>query len=194
MSFINCSRNPTSTCTTENWRKHNSGKQPTVDCTLNPIQRSGVKHSVGKVIPYSIIGRQETPWKLEVSSPWYFKLQWMSCSRRSGMSNSSRSRWTLAEQTMIRAQHTNPSNTTSTTRNSDQSKAWPTNTPGAQEVEDDFQQLTPTPENNTQGLGDQMQNSNEVSTEVSTNIRFTNLKIQFAERHWKQYHAHGLRR
>ena len=28
-------------------------KQPTVDCTLKPFQCSGVKHSVGKVIPHS---------------------------------------------------------------------------------------------------------------------------------------------
>ena len=41
--FINCLCNPTSTCATENSRKHHSGKQPTVDCTLEPIQRSGVK-------------------------------------------------------------------------------------------------------------------------------------------------------
>ena len=27
-------------------KKHNSGKQPTVDCPLKTIQRSGVKHSV----------------------------------------------------------------------------------------------------------------------------------------------------
>ena len=47
--FINCFRNPTITCATENWRNHNSGKQPTVDCTLEPIKRSGIKHHVGKV-------------------------------------------------------------------------------------------------------------------------------------------------
>ena len=41
-----------------------------------------------------------------------------------------------------------------TTRKSDQGKAWPPNTPGAQEAEDDIQQKTPTPENNTEGLGD----------------------------------------
>ena len=35
----------------------------------------------------------------------------------------------------------------------------------------------PTPENKTQGLGEYMQNSNGEKTEVSTNIRFTNLKI-----------------
>ena len=57
--FINYFRNPTSTCATNNSRKHNSGKQPTVDCTLIPIQRSGVKHSVGKVIPQSNQSRQE---------------------------------------------------------------------------------------------------------------------------------------
>ena len=46
--FINCFRHPIRTCATETWRKHNSRKQPTVDCTLEPIQPSSVKHSVGK--------------------------------------------------------------------------------------------------------------------------------------------------
>ena len=40
---------------------------------------------------------------------------------------------------------------------------WPPNTPGAQEAEGDIQQLTPTPKNNTQGLGEQMQSRNEVT-------------------------------
>ena len=31
-----------------NLKKHNSGKRPTVDCTLKTIQHSDVKHSVGK--------------------------------------------------------------------------------------------------------------------------------------------------
>ena len=92
--FINCFRNPTSTCETKNWRKHNSGKQPTVDCTLELIQLSGVKHRVGKVILHSNLGRQERPSKLGRSTPWYFKLQWMSCGRSSDMSNSNRSRST----------------------------------------------------------------------------------------------------
>ena len=39
-----------------------------------------------------------------------------------------------------------------TTRKSDQGNAWPPNTPGAQEAEDDIQQKTTTLENNTQGL------------------------------------------
>ena len=54
-------------------------------------------------------------------------------------------------------------------------KAWPSNTLGAQEAEGDIQQLTPTPENNTEGLGEQRQNINGVpqrylqkNTEVST--------------------------
>ena len=46
-----CFRNHTSTCTTENRTKHNSGKKPTINCTLEPSQRSSIKHSVGKVIP-----------------------------------------------------------------------------------------------------------------------------------------------
>ena len=43
-----------------------------------------------------------------------------------------------------------------TTRNFDQDKAWPPNTSGAREAEDDIQQQTLTPENNTHGLGEQM--------------------------------------
>ena len=93
--FINCFRNPTSTCATENWRKPNLGKQPTVDCIVEPIQRSGVKHCVGKFIPHSNLCSHETPW--------YFKLQWICCDRSSGMSNSSRSRLKLAELTVIRS-------------------------------------------------------------------------------------------
>ena len=41
-------------------KKHDSG-QPTVDCTLKPILRSGVKHSV---IPHKNLRGQETPGKL----------------------------------------------------------------------------------------------------------------------------------
>ena len=58
MLLLNCFHNATSTCATENWRKHNSGKQPTVDCILEPIEPSGVKHSVGKVIPQSNLSRE----------------------------------------------------------------------------------------------------------------------------------------
>ena len=59
--FMNCLCNSTCTCETENWKIINSVEQPTVDCSLKPIQRSGVKHSVGKVIPQTNQGRQETP-------------------------------------------------------------------------------------------------------------------------------------
>ena len=59
--FINLFRNPISTCATENWRKYNLGKQSMVDYTLQPIQLSGVKQSVGKVIPQSNLSRQERP-------------------------------------------------------------------------------------------------------------------------------------
>ena len=115
--FINCFRNPTTTCTTENWRKPIWGKQPTVDCTHESIQRSGVKHSIIKVIPHSNLGWQETPCKLEDSTPWYFTLQWMSCAGSLNLSNSRKSRWKLAEQTLIivrinLVQHAKPSNTT----------------------------------------------------------------------------------
>ena len=39
--------------------KHNSGKQPTVDFSHKPIQRSGVKHSVWEVIPPANLSRQK---------------------------------------------------------------------------------------------------------------------------------------
>ena len=42
-------------------------------------------------------------------------------------------------------------------------KTWPPNTAGARGAEDDMQQQTPTPENNTQGLGEQMHSSNEAT-------------------------------
>ena len=55
--------------------------------------------------------------------------------------------------------HAQCSNMTLMTRKSDQDKAWPPNTPGTQEAEDDIQQQTPKLENNTQGLGEQMQSA-----------------------------------
>ena len=68
----------------------------------------------------------------------------------------------LTEQTPIRVrinlvQHTQCINVTSmtTTRRSHQGKAWPPNTPGAREADDDIQQQTPTRESNTKGLGEQ---------------------------------------
>ena len=66
-----------------------------------------------------------------------------------------------------------------TTRNSDNGKAKPLNAPGAQEAEDDIQQLTHALENNTQGLREQMYNSNEVTQRcpqryVSPTSKYTN--------------------
>ena len=75
---INFFRNPTSTSAKKNWRNHNWGKQPTVDCTLEFIQSSCVKYSVGKVVPHSNLSRQERPSKLGRYTHWYIKLQWMS--------------------------------------------------------------------------------------------------------------------
>ena len=130
------------------------------DWSLKPIERSDVKHSVGKVIAHTSLGRQETPCKLGRSIPWCFKLWWMSCCHSLSLSNSDRSRWMITEQTMIRVrikvvQHTQCSNTTSithtTTIKSDQGKAcppntaWPPKTPDDRESEDGIQQLTPHP-------------------------------------------------
>ena len=50
-----------------------------------------------------------------------------------------------------------------TTKESDQSKAKPPNTPGAREAEDGIQQQTATPENNIEGLGELMQSRNETT-------------------------------
>ena len=70
-------------------------------------------------------------------------------------------------------------------------KAWPSNAPSAREAEDGIQQLTPTPENNTQGLGEQMHTSNEATRRCpSTKTRFPTSKYQFFERHKRQSHAH----
>ena len=41
-----------------------------------------------------------------------------------------------------------------TTRNSDEGKTWPPNTPGARQAEGDIQQLTPAPANNTEVFGE----------------------------------------
>ena len=46
--IINCFWNPQAPVPR---KKYNSEKQQTVDCVLKPIQRSGTKHSLGKVIP-----------------------------------------------------------------------------------------------------------------------------------------------
>ena len=142
------------------------------------------KHSVGKVIPHSSLGWQETPCKLGHSTSWYIKLQWMGWGSRSSMSNSCRRRYKLAEQTVNQVQinlvqHTQPSNITSMTQRQE-TLMW---TYPGHRIHLALKQLKVTfscwpheLENNTQGLGVKMQNSNEV-TKVSTNLRFTNLKI-----------------
>ena len=79
--------NTTITGATENWKKHNAVKQPTVDCTLKHIQYSGVKQNVWNVIPHTNLGRQKTPS--------YFKFQYISGSRSLGMSNSGTSNCVL---------------------------------------------------------------------------------------------------
>ena len=70
-----------------------------------------------------------------------------------------------------------------TTRKSDQGKAWPLNTPGARESEDDIQQLTPTPENNTQGLGEEMHSSYEATQRCPQGHASPTSKYHFFERH-----------
>ena len=81
---------------------------------------------------------------------------------------------------------------TSMTRKSDQGKAWPPNTPFTREAEDDIQQQMTTLENNTQGLGEQMDSSNKATQTCPESHASPTSKYQFFERHWRQYHTHGL--
>ena len=106
----------------------------------------------------------------------------MTSSCCSGMSNSDRRIWKLTEQTMIQVrinlvQFRQCSNMTSmtTTRKSDQSKVWPLNTPGSTHIEEH----TPTPENNTQGLGEQMHSSNKVTQRCPQTLASPTSKYQF---------------
>ena len=50
-----------------------------------------------------------------------------------------------------------------TTRKSDQGKAWSPTTRGARVAEDDIQEQSPTPENNTHGLEERMHSCNEAT-------------------------------
>ena len=68
-----------------------------------------------------------------------------------------------------------------TTRNTDRDKAWPPTTPGVQEAEGDIQQLTATTENNTHRLGEQMQNSNEVTQRWAQIYVSPTSKYKFSE-------------
>ena len=78
--FINFFRDPTSTC-----GKHNWGKQPTVDCTLEPIQRSGVKQCREG---HSTFGPESTGKAEQIGTFFTLTLHSNGC-RSSGMSNSS---------------------------------------------------------------------------------------------------------
>ena len=57
------------------------------------------------------------------------------------------------------------------------------------EAEGDIQQLTPAPESNTQGLGEHMCYCDEITHRCPQICVSTNSKVQFSERHEKQYHA-----
>ena len=128
------------------------GSNQRLTASPEPIQRFGIKHSVWKVILHSNLGRQETPCKLGRSRPLVeadgssLNRQWLEfqLTLNNILSPATLHRW-----------HND--------KNSDQSKAWPPNTPGALVAEGDIPQLTRTPDYNTQGLGEQMKNSNEVT-------------------------------
>ena len=97
----------------------------------------------------------------------------MSSSTAARMSNSDR-RWQLTEQTMIRVQINlaHSSSTMSKTQWREtliKVNSWPPNAPGTQEAKGDSQQLTPTPVNNTRGLGEQIHNCNKVTQRFKQN-------------------------
>ena len=76
---------------------------------------------------------------------------------------------------------------------SDKGKAWPPNTPSAWEAEDDIQQQTPTPENNTQDLGEQMHGSHEAKQRCPQRHASPTSKYKFFGRHGIKYHVNCLR-
>ena len=51
--YTNCIANPTNTSAIANWKKLYSRKQQMFDLSLQPIQPSSVKHSVGQLIPHT---------------------------------------------------------------------------------------------------------------------------------------------
>ena len=65
------------------------------------------------------------------------------------------------------------------TRNSNQAKAWPPNTPDAPEAEDDTQQQTTPLESNTQGSGEQMSSSYEAKERFRQRSTSPTSKYQF---------------
>ena len=67
--------------------------------------------------------------------------------------------------------------------------------PGAREHRrSGVRQQTPTPENNTQGLGEQMQSSIEATQRCPQRYASLTSKYQFFQRHVRQYRALGIRR
>ena len=168
--FIDCFRNHTIKHLSH-WKiKHNSGKHPTVDCALEPIPRSLVKHSVGKVIPHSNLSRRERLSKFARSTPRYFKLKRISCGRSSvcrtlveADGSSLNRQWLEFELTLY-----NTLRPATWRRWHNDKKLW-----SGQSLATEYTWCSrswrwhsaadPTPDNNTQGLGEQMQNSNEVT-------------------------------
>ena len=81
-------------------KKTTQGSNPRLTAPINPTFQCQTQ--CRKVIPHTNLCQQETLCIFGRSTFWYFKLQWMSYSRSSDMSNSGRRRWKLTEQTMIR--------------------------------------------------------------------------------------------
>ena len=80
--FINCFRNPTNTCGTENFKKGEGSNQRLT------IQSFGVKHNVGKIILRIRTWAGRKNFQIGTFYTLILQTQWMSCSRNSDVSNS----------------------------------------------------------------------------------------------------------
>ena len=127
-----------------------------------------------KVISHTNMGRQEAPCKLGRSTPWYATSNsngWAAVALTASEcwtllkadGSSLNQQWFALELTL-----NNIHSLATWCRWHNDKQLWSgqnlaTECTGAREAEDDIQQLIPTPENNTQGLGEQMHSSNEVT-------------------------------
>ena len=100
----------------ENWRKHNSGKQPTVDCTLE---------------------RTQPTFQCQTQRMWNDLCRTLVCRTPVEAGGSSLNRqWLEFELTLYNILAEQLYVVGTTTRNSDQYNAWPPNPLGAQEAEE----------------------------------------------------------
>ena len=159
---------------TNGWLHPWTAPVPVFDCT-----RSGVKHSVGKVIPQSNQSRQERPSILGRSTPSYFNSSgWAAAAARvcrtlvEADGSSQNRQWLEFELTLYNIQSIDDT----TTRNSDRDKARPPNTPAHKKLEVTFSSWPP----HRRTILKDWENKWKIAKKYhrgNTNIRFNSLKI-----------------